>query len=265
MNNELVKIGDVEIPVKEYHGQRVVTFKDIDQCHGRPEGTAGRNFRANRKHMIESTDFFKITADEFRRLFGELDSRHQTDITVITESGYLMLVKSFTDDLAWDIQRALINNYFNVNTVPKDYPSTLRALADKYEENQKLMEANAQQKQIIEEQTPKANYYDIILNSKNAVSITKIAKDYGKSAMWLNEFLHKHKVQFKQGNTWLLYQKYATQGYTKSETVSYINSNGETCSSIHTKWTQKGRLFIYELLKKYNVYPLIDINGSKGK
>mgnify|MGYP000966769665 CR=1 FL=1 len=59
MNNELVKIGDVEIPVKEYHGQRVVTFKDIDQCHGRPEGTAGRNFRANRKHMIESTDFFQ--------------------------------------------------------------------------------------------------------------------------------------------------------------------------------------------------------------
>jgi hypothetical protein len=110
--SNLVKINQTDIAVKEYRGQRVVTFKDIDLCHGRPEGTAGRNFRTNRKHLVEGTDFFKITADEFRRLFGNLDSRHQTDIMAITESGYLMLVKSFTDDLAWQVQRQLVNTYF---------------------------------------------------------------------------------------------------------------------------------------------------------
>ena len=98
-------ISNVEIAVKEYRGQRVVTFKDIDAVHRRPEGTASRNFRANREHFIESEDFFKITPDEFRRAIGEMDSRQQNDVVLLTESGYLMLVKSFTDELAWKVQR----------------------------------------------------------------------------------------------------------------------------------------------------------------
>ncbi len=149
--------------------------------------------------------------------------------------------------------------------LPKDYPSALRALADKYEENNRLKETNAQQQQVIEEQKPKVNYYDNILSSKNAITITQIAKDYGKTAQWMNEFLHKHKVQFKQGKTWLLYKDYATQGYTKSETYSYLDYQGEPCSSINTKWTQKGRLFIYDLLKHDNVLPLIDIDNVKER
>jgi Rha family phage regulatory protein len=146
--------------------------------------------------------------------------------------------------------------------LPKDYSSALRSLADKVDENNKLKETNAQQQQLIEEQKPKVNYYDVILSSKDAVSITKIAKDYGKTARWMNEFLHKYKVQFKQGNTWLLYKPYATQGYTKSETIPYDKYDGETGTAIHTKWTQKGRLFIYDLLKKHHVLPLIDIDNS---
>ena len=149
--------------------------------------------------------------------------------------------------------------------LPKDYSSALRALADKVDENNKLKETNAQQQQLIEEQKPKVNYYDIILSSKNAIPITQIAKDYGKTAQWMNEFLHKHKVQFKQGKTWLLYKDYAAQGYTKSETIPYDKYDGETGTAIHTKWTQKGRLFIYDLLKKYNVLPLIDMNGCSCK
>lgn len=149
--------------------------------------------------------------------------------------------------------------------LPKDYSSALRALADKVDENNKLKETNAQQQQLIEEQKPKVNYYDIILSSKNAIPITQIAKDYGKTAQWMNEFLHKHKVQFKQGKTWLLYKDYAAQGYTKSETIPYDKYDGETGTAIHTKWTQKGRLFIYDLLKKYNVLPLIDMNGFDHK
>lgn len=112
--NELQTINNAEILVKEFSGQRVVTFKDIDAVHGRPDGTASRNFRSNRDHFIEGEDYFKITSDEFRRTFGEMDARQQNDVTLITESGYLMLVKSFTDDLAWEVQRELVKGYFRV-------------------------------------------------------------------------------------------------------------------------------------------------------
>lgn len=107
-----VSIGNGEVTVKEYAGKRVVTFKDIDNCHGRPEGTARKRFNDNKKHFLEGEDFFKITPSEFRTAFGSMDKRQQNDITLLTESGYLMLVKSFTDDLAWEVQRELVNRYF---------------------------------------------------------------------------------------------------------------------------------------------------------
>ena len=137
-------------------------------------------------------------------------------------------------------------------------------MASEYEQNQKLKDENAQQKQIIAEQSPKASYYDVILSSKNAIAISQISKDYGKSAQWMNDYLHDHKVQYKQGKTWLLNQKYAEQGYTKSETFSYIDYQGEPCSRINTKWTQKGRLFIYALLKQDNILPTMEINDEKS-
>ena len=98
--------------IREYSGQRVVTFKDIDAVHQRPEGTARKRFNDNRKHFIEGVDFFKISPSEFRTTIGEMNTKQQNDITVLTESGYLMIVKSFTDNLAWKVQRELVNTYF---------------------------------------------------------------------------------------------------------------------------------------------------------
>lgn len=114
MMNELQKIGNHEISVKTYNGKRVVTFKDIDTVHERPEGTARKRFSDNRDRFIEGTDFFKISPSEFRTTIGDMDSRQQNDITLISESGYLMLVKSFTDDLAWTVQRQLVDSYFRM-------------------------------------------------------------------------------------------------------------------------------------------------------
>ena len=111
---ELTTINNAEILVKEFSGQRVVTFKEIDAVHGRPDGTASRNFRSNRDHFIEGEDYFKICADESRRRWDGLPQRATEDVTLITESGYLMLVKSFTDDLAWEVQRELVKGYFRV-------------------------------------------------------------------------------------------------------------------------------------------------------
>ena len=111
MKNAIV-INNTNVSIKEYHGQRVLTFKDIDAAHKRPDGTAGRNFRSNKKHFIESEDFFKIQPDEIRRV----GITSPNGGIVLTESGYLMLVKSFTDDLAWDVQRQLVKHYFRGQT-----------------------------------------------------------------------------------------------------------------------------------------------------
>ena len=117
----------------------------------------------------------------------------------------------------------------------------------------------AVQNQQIAELQPKASYYDVVLNCKDPISIGKIAKDYGWSAQKLNEYLHKHGVQYKQGKTWLLYQKYAGMGYTSTKTHTYHGDDGmEHAAEPHTYWTQKGRLFIYDLLKSDGIYPLIE-------
>jgi len=110
--SNLIRIGNADITVKEYRNHRVVTFKDIDMCHQRPEGTARKRFSDNRKRFTECKDYFKISPSEFRTAIGEMDERQQNDIALITESGYLMLTKSLTDDLAWDVQRALVDTYF---------------------------------------------------------------------------------------------------------------------------------------------------------
>lgn len=110
--NKLIKVGNNSISVKEYKEKRVVTFKDIDAVHERPDGTARKRFSDNKEHFIEGVDFFKITPSEFRTAIGNMDLRQQNDITLVTESGYLMLVKSFTDDLAWTVQRQLVDSYF---------------------------------------------------------------------------------------------------------------------------------------------------------
>lgn len=123
----------------------------------------------------------------------------------------------------------------------------------------KALEAeNAQQKQLLLEAEPKLNYVDQILKSKNAINITQIAKDYGMAGAKMNNLLHDLGIQYKQHGQWLLYSKYANQGYTKSKTGYYVDENDQAYSYIHTKWTQKGRLFLYEQLKSIGVLPLIE-------
>lgn len=110
-----VCIVEQPLEVKEWQGQRVITFKDVDRVHQRPNGTASRNFKSNRKHFISNIDYFQITRKEFGTNFvpnSKLEGNPNLTVILLTESGYLMLAKSLTDDLAWDVQRALVNNYF---------------------------------------------------------------------------------------------------------------------------------------------------------
>lgn len=116
----------------------------------------------------------------------------------------------------------------------------------------------AQKSQIINELKPKADYTDRILQSSSLVTITQIAKDYGMSGKKMNSLLHELKVIYKMGSQWLLYSKYQAKGYTHSETVNIEHSDGRSDVVMNTKWTQKGRLFLYELLKKNGTLPLIE-------
>lgn len=132
-------------------------------------------------------------------------------------------------------------------------------------ENETLKLKTVEQKEVIKSQNnqitlmkPKATYYDLVLQTKNAVNITTIAKDYGLSAVTLNKKLHDYGVQYKQGGTWLLYQQYADMGYTKTKTGVYTNKAGEEYASVHTQWTQKGRMFIYEILKEHGILPKME-------
>ena len=125
-------------------------------------------------------------------------------------------------------------------------------------QNMELTDTIAVQNQQILEMKPKVSYYNVVLNCKDLISTSAIAKDYGKSAIWMNRYLHEKGVQFKQGDIWLLYQKYAQKGYTSTKTHSYPGTDGETHTKVHTYWTQKGRLFIYELMKSDGMMPLIE-------
>ena len=115
-----VKINETSLKMKEFEGQRVVTFKDIDNVHQRPSGTARKRFNDNKKHFILNEDYFVRKTDEAKKEFG---ITAPNGLTLITESGYLMLVKSFTDDLAWSVQRELVKNYFRAKEQPQENQS----------------------------------------------------------------------------------------------------------------------------------------------
>ena len=132
--------------------------------------------------------------------------------------------------------------------------TALTAYKEEKEKVAQLQEENLQKTQMISELSPKATYYDLILQSASLVPITSIAKDYGMSAKHLNRLLAENGIQFKQGKTWFLYQKYAEQGYTSSKTHAIDAEH----SIMHTYWTQKGRLFLYDFLKGLGILPLIE-------
>ncbi len=129
MQNEVVKVNNQEITVKKHNGQRVITFKDIDLVHERSEGTARRNFNTNKQHLIEGEDYCVRNSYEAKEEYG---ITAPYGLVLLTESGYLMLVKSFTDDLAWKVQRQLVKTYFSwkedkVNKQPEKKKKNLSA------------------------------------------------------------------------------------------------------------------------------------------
>ncbi|MFS7423697.1 phage antirepressor [Carnobacterium maltaromaticum] len=137
-----------------------------------------------------------------------------------------------------------------------DNPDLLIEVATKLKEERTLRLVAEQR---VAEYEPKISYLDSILESTDTVTITQIAADYGLSAVAMNKRLNELKIQHKVGGQWILYTRHQREGYTKSHTTRVPKADGKEKVVMNTKWTQKGRLFIYESLKEINVYPLMDI------
>ncbi|PTE92392.1 Rha family transcriptional regulator [Staphylococcus epidermidis] len=162
-----------------------------------------------------------------------------------------------------DFKMAYINKFNEMenaiqNRLPGTYKEALTQLLQTVEEKEKLELENNMNKQKIAEYEPKASYLDTILNNKSLVTVGQIAKDYGMSAQALNKLLHDLKVQYKQSGQWLFYSNIQDKGYTHSSTTEIEHKDGSTSVRMNTKWTQKGRLFIYELLKDNDILPTIE-------
>ena len=214
-----------------------------------------------------------VDAHNFVETYYTDKSNRQQKCYTLTKKGCLILASGYDVIL----REKIINRWEELETkernqyqVPQSFAEALMLAAkqqEQIEEQQRQLEENS--KEIVElngaiaEMEPKVTYVDMILASKETVTTTQIAQDYGQSAKAFNVLLRHFGVQHKVGGQWVLYAKHLPFGYVQSDTFPIVHKNGTNGTVMHTKWTQKGRLFLYEELKKHNVIPLIEQNKKK--
>lgn len=208
--------------------------------------------------------------DEEDRTVNESFTVNGTAATLINESGIYALIlgsklpkaKKFkrwvTSEVLPSIRKHGLYATEELLNNPDVMIAVLTELKNERKKTASLQTTVAVQNQQLAELQPKATYYDVVLNCPDLVTTTTIAKDFGWSAIKLNGFLHEHGIQFKQGDIWHLYQQYAERGYAATRTSVFEGRDGEQHSREHTYWTQKGRLFIYDLLKSNDILPLME-------
>jgi Rha family phage regulatory protein len=188
----------------------------------------------------------------------------------ITQDGFTFLAMGYTGKAAMKFKEKYIHEFNRMKRELQSIYSPSYMIddpvkrAEKWIEEQKQLKALTTDNMVLTQQVhelkPKASYYDLVLQNKSLLTVSKIAKDYGMSAKSLNKKLHDLGVQFKQGDIWLLYSKYQDKGYTQT-TTHVIDADKST---INTKWTQKGRLFLYDLLKGKGILPMIELEEHES-
>lgn len=257
MSTDSVSICGVDLAPIEYRGARVMTLGMMDDVHKRPEGTAGRNFRENRTRLIEGEDFHELNQpDEIRRAgFSRPQGGTPAMVLLLTETGYSMLVKSFTDDLAWDVQRQLVKSYFNpvAKSVVPNFADEIEAgeawLAAKKEarEQAALAKVEAEKAKQLEHQVaelaPAAAGLDRIANADDAMCVTDAAKTLQLAPRKLRDLLLEKKWMYpragKSGH--VAYQDKIHAGYLKHKYGNYQDpESGEWKTSAQVLVTSKG-------------------------
>lgn len=219
--NEVISINGMNIQIKEYQGQRVVTFRDIDEIHGRADGTARRNYYKNQDRFIDGKDFFVRNSYEAKSEYGIVSPN---GLTLITESGYLMLVKSLTDDLSWTVQRQLVDTYFRVKTDPmldlikNDPIMQLRYSQLQMEER---IKANESKTQLIESRLNSIDGIDI--QGDDQQKLNQMIRKYAfQQGLFYNKAWSEFKKAFNlayRTNIELLIENYKKKHHIKSLTV----------------------------------------------
>lgn len=250
-----------ELTIKNYKGINVTDSREVAQMIGKRHSNLMRDIRGyeeiiSQNSKLNSQDFFiKSTYRGERRL---------EKCYLLTKQGCEMVANKLTGEKGILFTAEYVQAFNKMEEIiqpklPTTYKEALLQLVAAEEEKERLQLESKQKDQIIGELKPKADYTDVILKSKSLVTTTQIAKDYGMSGRDFNKKLHELKVQYKQNEQWLLYSKYHDKGYTHSETIAITRSNGIKDTKMNTKWTQKGRLFLYDLLKENGILPMIEM------
>ena len=203
---------------------------------------------------------YKNTKDALMRQVDEEDklgsgfttSGQNREMIIINESGLYSLILSSKLESARRFKRWVTSEVL---------PAIRRNGRYELEQQNRLLESrNALLEEISAQQKPLTDYARNILSSTQTVTITQIAQDYGFSAVRFNELLMRLRIQHKVGGQWILYSPYLTKGYVQSFSSYFVMSDGEVQVKVHTRWTQSGRLFLYEELKKAGLLPLIELD-----
>lgn len=231
--------------------------------------TVADMFGKEHKHILRDIERLECSAEFSQSNFGPSTYKNERGREYpkynMTRDGFTFLVMGYTGKEAARFKEDYIRAFNDMEqqlTLPSYAIADNITRAEKWiieERQRQALETKALMlEQRVAEYEPKISYLDRILRSKSTVTITQIAKDYGMSGQQLNKILHDEKVQYKLNGQWLLYRQYHDQGFTKSETIEIPHNSGEMETKMTSKWTQKGRLFIHELLTRRGILAVMD-------
>ncbi|WP_010050272.1 phage antirepressor KilAC domain-containing protein [Carnobacterium maltaromaticum] len=247
-NNELF-----QLEVKSENGESLFDVESVARSLGitKTETKNGKKYTSIRWERIKS--YLRPLVGES---IGSGDFISEPMVYKLAFKANNEVAEKFQDWLAVEVLPSIRKNGMYATDELLDNPDLLIEVATKLKEERTLRLVAEQR---VAEYEPKISYLDSILESTDTVTITQIAADYGLSAVAMNKRLNELKIQHKVGGQWILYTRHQREGYTKSHTTRVPKADGKEKVVMNTKWTQKGRLFIYESLKEINVYPLMDI------
>lgn len=249
-----------ELKVVSVDGQLVTNSRDVAEMVGKAHDQLMRSIRTYVEYLtsakMQTLGFFIPSTYE--------DSKGESrPCFLLTKKGCDMVANKMTGEKGVLFTAAYVTKFEEMekqlaHRLPTSYKEALVALLEEVEKRERIETKNLVLEQQVLELKPKATYYDLILQNKSLLTATQIGKDYGMGAPKFNQLLHKFGIQYKQGGVWLLYAKYQDRGYTQTSTYAL----DEEYSKINTKWTQKGRLFLYDFLKSQGIVPMIERDES---
>lgn len=253
-----------ELQVFHFNDMEVVDSRDVAEMIGKSHAHLMRDISGYVQVLEKSTES-KFGLSDFFILHTYKDSTGRTlPCYLLTKKGCDMVANKMTGEKGVLFTAAYVTAFEKMReqlagpTLPKDYPSALRALADAEEEKAALAAENERQRQAIADFEPIRQYVDTILESPGTLATTQIAADYGMSAKALNKILHEEGIQHCVNGQWILYRKLMGKGYTKSKTISFRHSDGRPDTKMQTQWSQSGRLLIHEILNRRGILAVMD-------